>query len=109
MKKALILIMFLTVVISSCKKDENSLSPDNFVGTIWKADDNFVRLEFTSKTQLKFILPGEIPSLQIAPAIYKIDKNNITIISDWFDDINGVIDGSTITFVFRRVCVVKKQ
>ncbi len=108
MKKTLFFfIVILSVAISSCKKE--SITPDTLAGTIWKSDDNYVRLEFTSTTQLKFILPGEEPSLQVAPAIYKIDKSNIIISSDWFDDINGVIDGNTITFAFGRVCVVKKQ
>jgi hypothetical protein len=53
-----------STAIASCKKDDSAFSADNLVGTIWKSDDNFGCIEFTSKTQKKFILPSEQPSLQ---------------------------------------------
>ena len=56
MKKALILfIVILTLVISSCKKDENS-DPDNLTGTTWVGNyssdgrNYLYTMKFTSST-----------------------------------------------------------
>lgn len=110
-------MVILSVVISSCKKDDKDLTPTDLSGTKWITDDNEQSIEFISKTQANYnwtdhvIAYGAWQSYTIVEhGMYTINKSDIVLDFGNGDTMKGVIEGNSMTFVYDGdVFIVKKQ
>jgi hypothetical protein len=122
MKNALFLfIVILTLAISSCKKDDNSLAPSKLVGTTWKyTEGNSIALvlKFISESQLSFHTQDEAYGGGVisddAVGLYKINGTSLTSDIVYGDGrpetIDGIFEGNTLNIqYFNKICALKKQ
>lgn len=112
MKKTLFLLMVtLTILVTSCKKDDNSLTPDKLVGTTWLYTDNSlgIKIIFVSKTLLSFhSQEGSYPAYD-DEGLYKINGSSFTV-DLVYETINGAFDGNTLNIQYAsQICALKKQ